>query len=218
MVERDVQSLAGDIDIDIADREKLLKLIPHTRASQYTNGELRRHNSGFYATPIPYDPFIQAAAIDYETAEKRGYVKIDLLNMSVYELIRDQAHYKKLLADTPPWERLLDKKFCRRVIHLSNWHHIIKDLREPIDSIPRLMMFLALIRPAKKHMIGYSWKMIAETIWDRDAADGYSFRKSHACAYAHLVVLHMNILNEQHGSTRTLSTIKSPTIASWSPG
>lgn len=64
---------------------------------------------------------------------------------------------------------------------------------EPIDSIPRLAMFLALIRPAKKHLIGKSWKEVAETIWDK-GSDGYSFKKSHAIAYAHLVVVHMNLL------------------------
>jgi DNA polymerase III alpha subunit len=68
-------------------------------------------------------------------------------------------------------------------------------LPEPINSIPRLAMFLALIRPGKKHLIGKTWKEIAETIWDK-TEDSYSFKKSHSLAYAHLVVVHMNLLNE----------------------
>jgi hypothetical protein len=65
-----------------------------------------------------------------------------------------------------------------------------------VDSIPRLAMFLALIRPAKRHLIGQSWNEVSKTIWDKNN-DGYSFKKSHAVAYAHLVVVHMNLLEEQ---------------------
>jgi DNA polymerase III alpha subunit len=57
-------------------------------------------------------------------------------------------------------------------------------------------MFLALIRPAKKHLIGQAWKEVSKTIWDKNT-EGYSFKKSHAVAYAQLVVVHMNLLEEQ---------------------
>ena len=56
-------------------------------------------------------------------------------------------------------------------------------------------MFLALIRPGKKHLIGKSWKDISQSVWDKDAT-GYTFKKSHAIAYAHLVVVHINLLEE----------------------
>jgi hypothetical protein len=68
---------------------------------------------------------------------------------------------------------------------------------ESIDSIPRLAMFLAVMRPAKKHLQGLTWKEVAKTVWDKDH-DGYSFKKSHAIAYAQLVVVHMNLLKEQN--------------------
>jgi DNA polymerase III alpha subunit len=57
-------------------------------------------------------------------------------------------------------------------------------------------MFLALIRPAKKHLIGQYWSEVSKTIWDKNT-EGYSFKKSHAVAYAQLVVVHMNLLEEQ---------------------
>jgi hypothetical protein len=66
---------------------------------------------------------------------------------------------------------------------------------EPIDGIPRLAMFLAIIRPGKKHLQGKTWKEVAKTVWDK-GNDGYTFKKSHAIAYAHLVVVHMNLLEE----------------------
>jgi hypothetical protein len=68
---------------------------------------------------------------------------------------------------------------------------------EPINSIPRLAMFLALIRPSKKHLIGESWQEVAKTVWDKED-DGYSFKRSHSCAYANLVVVHINLLEEQN--------------------
>jgi hypothetical protein len=109
----------------------------------------------------------------------------------------------------PPWERLLDKSFTEQLIHIGNHHHSIIKLAEPINSIPRLAMFLALIRPGKKHLIGRSWKDIGATIWNK-TDDGYSFKKAHAVAYAHLVLVHMNLLNSgdlaNQGDTTPLTT------------
>ena len=66
---------------------------------------------------------------------------------------------------------------------------------ESVNSIPRLAMFLAIIRPGKKHLISKTWKEVAKTVWDKDHT-GYTFKKSHAIAYSHLVVVHMNLLEE----------------------
>jgi len=68
---------------------------------------------------------------------------------------------------------------------------------EPVDSIPRMAMFLALIRPAKRHLIGQKWVDVAKTVWDRPTDDEYYFKKSHAVAYAHLVAVHMNLICER---------------------
>jgi hypothetical protein len=68
---------------------------------------------------------------------------------------------------------------------------------EPVNSIPRMAMFLAVIRPAKRHLIGKTWKEVGETVWDKPADDEYYFKKSHAVAYAHLVAVHMNLICEQ---------------------
>jgi hypothetical protein len=64
---------------------------------------------------------------------------------------------------------------------------------EPINTIPRLAMFLAVIRPSKKHLMGLSWAEVAKTIWDKEQ-DGYAFKKAHSISYAQLVVVHMNLL------------------------
>ena len=98
--------MSADIDLDLADRNILLNLINAVPARQIVQGQVRKHNSGVYITDIPYDPINECAAIDYEVAEERGYFKIDLLNMSVYQLINSLEHYREMLIKDPPWERL----------------------------------------------------------------------------------------------------------------
>ena len=182
----------SDIDIDFGDRDTLLKLIPHTRAAM-RNNTLRHHATGVYVTDIPYDPANDMATMDYVLAERRGYFKLDLLNVHVYTLIQDEQHLIRLMNREPNWAILKDYNKMKELIHIGNHYRSIKSMPEPIDSIPRLAMFLALIRPAKKHLIGLPWAEVSKTIWDK-GADGYSFKKSHAIAYAHLVVVHMNLL------------------------
>lgn len=185
-----------DVDIDLANRDLLLEHIQHIPASMRNITPIRKHATGVYPVDIPYDPTTDMAALSYEEAEQRGYFKLDLLNVYVYELVRDQAHLDKLMKMQPDWSMLKDKEIVEQLVHLNEQYYQIERMPEPINSIPRLAMFLALIRPSKKHMIGCTWKEISKTIWDKDQ-EGFSFKKSHAIAYAHLVVLNMNIIKEQ---------------------
>ena len=89
----------------------------------------------------------------------------------------------------------MDKEFSNNVIHIGNHHATLLQMKP--DSIPRMAMFLALIRPAKKHLIGKSWDKISEEIWVKPSGDEYYFKKAHAVSYAVLVALHMNILNQR---------------------
>jgi hypothetical protein len=68
---------------------------------------------------------------------------------------------------------------------------------EAVTSIARMAMFLSVIRPAKRHLIGQTWATVAQTVWQRPDNDEYYFKKSHAVAYAHLVVVNMNLLCER---------------------
>lgn len=187
--------MSADIDIDFADREQILKLIQHTPARQIVQGQARRHNSGIYVTDIPRDSINNCAAIDYESAEQRGYFKIDFLNMSVYQLIKNSEHYKEMLAATPPWNRLWqDSSWAGQLAHVGNYTELLKSMRP--DSIPRMAAFISIIRPGKAHLQNKSWKEVFESVWNRDDSRGYTFKKSHALSYAALVALHMNLLNQ----------------------
>jgi len=186
--------MSADIDIDLADRDQLLKLIHATSARQCTQGQIRRHNSGIYVTDIPKDTVNNCAAIDYETAEQLGYFKIDLLNMSVYQLIRDQAHYDQMLAQEPPWSRLwTDTEWAQQLVHVGNYTKLLATMRP--DSIPRMAAFISVIRPGKAHLQNQSWDQVFASVWDGDSSRGFVFKQSHAISYAALVALHMNLLD-----------------------
>jgi hypothetical protein len=185
--------IQSDIDIDVPNREQVLKLIRHVPARQNTEG--KRHNSGIYVTDIPVDPIHGCAAIDYESAEERGYFKIDLLNMTVYQRVRDPAHYKQLLDRDPNWARLwTDSEWAKGLVHVGNYTELLRTMRP--DSIPRMAAFISIIRPGKAHLQNKPWADVFDTVWDGDESRGYTFKKSHAVSYAALVALHMNLLED----------------------
>jgi hypothetical protein len=186
--------MKADIDIDLANRDQLISLIQVTPARQLQQGQVRRHNSGVYPTDIPYDPVNGCAAIDYETAEQRGYFKIDLLNMSVYQLIKSQEHYDQLLKQEPCWSRLwTDVEWAKQIAHIGNYTDLLQSMKP--DSIPRMAAFIAIIRPGKAHLQNQPWDRVFESVWDGNDSKGFVFKKSHSISYAALVALHMNLLS-----------------------
>jgi hypothetical protein len=187
--------MSADIDIDLADRDQLLQLIQVTPARQLHQGQVRRHNSGVYPTAIPRDPVNACAAIDYETAEKLGYFKIDLLNMSVYQLIQSPEHYEAMLSQEPNWSRLwTDPEWASQLVHVGNYVELLQSMRP--DSVPRMAAFISIIRPGKAHLQNRPWTEVFESVWDGDDSKGFVFKHAHAIGYAALVALHMNLLSQ----------------------
>lgn len=180
-----------DIDIDVGNRDQLLKLIKHTPAAIDRKGQSIKHNTGIYVNPIPADPVTGISNIDYQMAEQLGYIKLDILNVHVYNQIRDNDHLDQLLAGEPDWSQLHDPQFVQKLIHLNN-HYDLLQQHFP-DTMDKLAMVLALIRPSKRYLVGKSWREIANEIWLKPA-DGYYFKKSHSYSYALLVMVHMNLL------------------------
>ena len=185
----------SDIDIDFGDRTRILDIIKHTPAGIIRDNNLVKHNTGVYVTDIPKDPFVGCASIDHTVAEDRGYMKLDFLNVGLYQQVTSEQHLVELMNREPDWAKLYDSEFCAQLIHIGNHYETLIKMPEAVNSIPRLAMFLAVIRPAKRHLIGRTWREVAETVWEKPADDGYYFKKSHAVAYAHLVVVNMNLLD-----------------------
>lgn len=185
--------MSADIDIDLADRDQVLGLINCVPACMSHQGQPRRHNSGVYVVDIPRDPVLGCAAIDYQEAEHRGYFKLDLLNVSVYQLIQDQDHYNRMLQREPPWLRLWQNpEWAQSIIHIGGYTDLMCRMRP--DSISKMAAFVSIIRPGKSHLQNRPWSEVFESVWDGDDSRGYVFKKSHAVSYAVLVKLHMNLL------------------------
>lgn len=186
----------SDIDIDFANRDQILQLIRHTPATIVKGEESTRHNTGVYVTDIPVDPFTGTASLDYKAAESRGYVKLDFLNVGIYSQVRDESHLTQLMNQEPEWQQLYDPEFCSQLIHIGNHYDTLIKMPQAVNTVARMAMFLAVIRPGKRHLIGQPWSDVAATVWEKPTDGTYVFKKSHSCAYAHLVAVHMNLLTD----------------------
>lgn len=182
-----------DIDIDFYDRNKVLELVPYHVAMRNQKGEQVKHNTGVYFTNIPHNPFTNLSTIEYEEAESRGYFKLDFLNVSMYEGIKNEEHLVSLLKE-PNWELLRYKEIVDQLFHI-NGHFEIVDKLKP-TSIEQLAAVLAIIRPAKRYLVNSDWNKINAEVWTK-SDEGYFFKKSHAIAYAHAIVVQINALCEQ---------------------
>jgi DNA polymerase III alpha subunit len=141
-----------DIDIDFPDRTKILEKIKHVPAAiKDENGAFKKHNTGVYCHSIPDNPLTGLANIDYKEAENRGYFKIDFLNVSVYNDIKNEAHIDYLLAQEPLWDLLGEKDVCDQLFHVNGYHKLLQDLKP--QNIEQLASVLALIRPGKRHLL-----------------------------------------------------------------
>jgi len=187
----------SDIDIDVADRERALEFFKQTPASILRDGKYVKHNTGVYFTDMPADPFTGYASIDHDTAEDRGYIKLDILNVGLYSQVRDEAHLDQLMAQEPNWARLYEPEFCAQLIHIGNHYDTLIKMPEAVNTIEKLAMFLAVIRPAKRHLVSKPWAEVAKTVWEKPADDTYYFKKAHAISYAHLVAVNVNLISEQ---------------------
>jgi DNA polymerase III alpha subunit len=185
-----------DIDIDFLDRSKALSILEHRIAMRDHKGEKVKHNTGVYFQEIPHNPFSNISTIDYETAEDRGYFKIDFLNVSMYEGVRDEAHLTSLLDREPLWDLLEHREIVEKLFHISDHYTLLWRLKP--TSIEQLAAVLAIIRPAKRYLEHYNWDGIMKEVWIKPTTgDLYFFKKSHAIAYACAIVIQLNLICEQ---------------------
>jgi len=180
-----------DIDIDFADRNKALNLIKHVPAS--LDG-IKKHNTGVYVQPIPFNPLTGMSSINYKEAEDRGYMKIDFLNVSIYNGVQDEEHLIKLMETEPLWDLLLEDDFVNNLFHVNGHGSILRQMKP--RSVEQLASVLAMIRPAKRSLIGQDWDTVMKEIWVKPENEDYYFKKAHAIAYAMAIVVQMNLICE----------------------
>ena len=187
-----------DIDIDFPDRKNVLDLIKHIPAMIDDNGTFKKHNTGVYCHSIPYNPLTGTASIDYKSAEDRGYFKIDFLNVTAYKDIKNEEQLTTLLNTEPLWDLLYEKEVCNQLFHINGYHNLLAELKP--TSIIELAMFLAMLRPGKKHLIPIckekGFQSIKDEIWIK-TEDAYFFKKAHAISYASVIVVQLNLICEK---------------------
>lgn len=184
-----------DIDIDFVDREQALKLFDHTVASRKDGNKLIKHNTGIYLHEVSIDPTTAMSLIDYETGEEQGLFKIDFLNVNIYKGIKNEDHLIFLMNQDPLWELLEDENFVSNLFHINGHIDILRKMKP--RSIEQLAAVLAMIRPAKRHLVGQSWKQVLSEVWQKPSSEEYYFKKSHATAYAVAIVVQINLICEQ---------------------
>ena len=181
-----------DIDIDFADRNVILDKINHRVAKLNKD---KKHNTGVYVTEIPHNPGDNMSTLDYEQAEDRGYFKLDFLTVSLYKDITSEEQLNKLLSKEPLWDLLTHKEFSDKLFHVGEHSGLLQKLKP--TTIEQLAATLAVIRPAKRHLQDKTWKEILEQVWIKPSDGSYYFKKAHAVAYAHAIVVQMNLICEQ---------------------
>ena len=184
-----------DIDIDFVDRELAIKLFDVIPASRVDNGTLVKHNTGVYLHNVPVDAISGVCAVPYDVAEDKKYFKIDFLNVGIYKGVRDEEHLVQLMNQEPLWDLLTDSSFNSLLFHVNGNSSILEEMKP--KSIEQLAAVLAMIRPAKRHLVGKSWDLVMKEVWQKPTNNEYFFKKSHAIAYATAVVVQMNLICEQ---------------------
>ena len=184
-----------DIDIDFLDREQALALFKHVRASRIDDNKLVKHNTGVYLHEVPVNAVENLCAVPYEEAEEKNYFKIDFLNVGIYKGVRDEAHLVQLMETEPLWDLLQDEEFIQNLFHVNGHGSILRQSKP--ESIEQLAAVLAMIRPAKRYLIGKDWTTVMTEVWTKPEGDEYYFKKSHAIAYATAIVVQMNLICEK---------------------
>ena len=183
-----------DVDIDFFDRDGTLRLFKHAPASIIKDDKIEKHKTGVYFHAVPTHPVTGHSTLDYKKAEDRGYFKIDCLNVNIYKNIKSEQELVELMIEEPDWDMLKDPKVVENLFHLNSHFNIVSKL-EP-KNIEQLAAVLAIIRPAKRHLMYKEWKDILTDVWVKPTDGSYFFKKSHAVAYAHAIVVQMNLIKK----------------------
>ena len=181
-----------DVDIDFFDRDGTLKLFKHAPASIIKDDKIEKHKTGVYFHAVPTHPVTGNSTLDYKKAEDRGYFKIDCLNVNIYKNVKSEQELVELMLEEPDWDMLKDPKIVENLFHLNGHYNIVSKL-EP-KNIEQLAAVLAIIRPAKRGLMYKDWTEILKEVWIKPADGSYFFKKSHAVAYAHAIVVQLNLI------------------------
>lgn len=189
-----------DIDIDIAPSTNVEGVFPTAvRASVVKQGVISKHPVGVYLQNMPRDPFTKLAAIPYDVAPDRGFFKFDLLNLHILDHYKSKDKVRELANTDPNWNLLLDSEVVAQLFHISKHYEIVSTVRP--RSVQELADCLALIRPGKRRLLEKYVRNPAGTrdaLYAREEGQQYAYKRSHAVAYALVIVLQLHTLDSGH--------------------
>lgn len=187
----------GDIDVDTPTSFDPRALFPGwARASVARDGRLTPHPCGVHPQRVAVDPVTGLSAVPYEEAEELGYAKVDFLHLGIYDAVRSRPELEELAGREPDWALLRLPSVQDRLFQLAK-HGDLLDQMQP-KSLEELADALALIRPGKRQLLGLYLRDRAagrKLLWRR-GEDGYSFKRSHAFAYALVIVVQLHLIEQ----------------------
>lgn len=184
-----------DIDIDLQTTFSPWQLFPWTRSTVLRNEEFAPHPCGVHPQKIPVDSLSGLSAIPYKEAEALGYSKIDFLHLSIYDHFNSREEIEGLLEIEPDWGLLTIPSEQKKLFQLSNHGDVLSEIKP--KNVEELADVLALIRPGKRQYtkLYHTQRTATRTLLYATDESGYSFKKSHAIAYALVIVLQLHLIN-----------------------
>lgn len=181
----------ADVDIDLADRDLLLKKIDHIPASIIENDNFSKHKTGVYLQNVPVDPITGYCSVNHKQATELGFFKIDFLNVNILKDLDNNDKIYDLINIDPDWNKLQDKKIVDNLFHLHGHFDILQQMKP--NSVEKLAAVLAIIRPSKRYLLGKPWQEVFDNVWIKPKDNTYFFKKSHAIGYALTIVMQLNL-------------------------
>ena len=165
------------------------------QAAMVVNIKWKVHPAGSYFQQMPTDPVTKLAAIPYDKAGDLGFFKVDFLHLSLLDFFDSKEEIRTLLKVDPDWSMLTDRDTVEQLFQIRNNFDLVNRIRP--TNITELADCIALIRPGKRHLVEAYIKDkdgVRQQIYEKTPTDQYAYKRSHAIAYAHNVVLQMHLI------------------------
>ena len=104
----------------------------------------------------------------------------------MYEGVKDEKHLDELIAKEPIWDLLQHADVVKNLAHVHNHLDVLKVMKP--QSIEELAEVLAVIRPAKRHLLNESKETISNEVWKNLKMIVISFKKVHMRLHMQLVL------------------------------
>lgn len=186
----------ADIDLDLPTNFDPKSIFNCTYSSRIHKDELTKHPVGVHFQNIPIDDVTKLSAIPYNEISEHGYFKIDMLHVSVYDIFNNKEQIKTLLKKEPDWSLLYKEDNVKKLFQLGK-HYEIVQVMQP-KSILDIADCIAIIRPGKRILLDKylrNKELTRKVLYTKQLDSDY--KKSHAIAYAHIVVLQLHLIKAQ---------------------